>query len=319
MNKVSVIVPVYGVEAYLEACVDSLLAQSHDNLEILLIDDASPDRCPAICDAYAEKDHRVKAFHKKNGGAASARNLGLDHATGDYICFVDSDDVVDSNFVAHLLQAVGEGDAAVCGYAQLWRNGCVSQTVEPAGEYTGRAYLAQFLKSWRCALIWNKIFRREIVGDIRFPEGHRIDDEFFTYQLIANCRKVTVIHEPLYYYRMRRGSVMHDASSKQQLLQDRVAYLSQRLEYVTAVAPELGQDFLEDMLDSFIRLLRSGWQIKPVKRAIRCWVRHNIPRIMALDCSLTHRLALIYLLLIKKHLTTEEEQSLERDVQDYFQ
>ena len=97
MDKVSIIVPVYGVEAYLEACVDSLLAQSYENLEIILVDDASPDQCPGICDTYMAKDTRVMAIHKNNGGAASARNLGLDRATGEYVCFVDSDDTVDQD------------------------------------------------------------------------------------------------------------------------------------------------------------------------------------------------------------------------------
>ena len=102
-KKISIIIPVYKVECYLEECMESLLKQSYHNLEIILIDDESPDKCPQICDFYMEKDDRVKVIHKKNGGAASARNSGLDIATGDYICFVDSDDFVDSNYIKELL------------------------------------------------------------------------------------------------------------------------------------------------------------------------------------------------------------------------
>lgn len=305
MNKVSIIVPVYGVEAYLEACVDSLLAQSHENLEIILVDDASPDRCPAICDTYMAKDARVIAIHKENGGAASARNIGLDCATGEYVCFVDSDDVVAQDYVARLLSAVGDGDAAVCSYSLLQPNKCTVQNVEPEGVYSGKAYLAQFLESWRCALIWNKIFRREIIGDIRFPEGHRIDDEFFTYQLIAKCRKVTVIPISLYYYRLRRSSVMNSPSAQQQILLDRVEYLTQRLAFVADAAPELEQDFLDNLLDSFARFWCSCRNMIPVRQSIRSWVWHNLLRILTLQHPVKHRCILLWQLLRPAGTKTE--------------
>ena len=297
MSKVSIIVPVYGVEAYLEACIESLLAQSYANLEILLIDDASPDGCPAICDAYTAKDVRVITIHKQNGGAASARNVGLDHATGDYICFVDSDDLVDRDYVACLLNALGDSDVAVCGYSLLQPNSSSIQNVEPAGEYSGTEYLAQFLKSWRCALIWNKIYRREIVGTTRFQEGRRIDDEFFTYLLIAKCQKVTVISKPLYFYRLRRSSVMNSPSAQQQILLDRVAYLTQRYLYVKNVVPELAQDYLANLLDNFARFWRCCRDILPVKHAIRSWVWHNLFRILMLNRPILYRCILLYQLL----------------------
>lgn len=319
MSKVSIIVPVYGVEAYLEACVDSLLAQSYEDLEILLIDDASPDGCPAICDAYMSKDARVKTIHKKNGGAASARNVGLDHATGEYICFVDSDDIADRDYVACLLNALGDSDVAVCGYFLLQPNGCSIQDVEPAGEYSGKEYLAQFLKSWKCALIWNKIYRREIVGNTRFQEGRRIDDEFFTYLLIAKCRKVTVISKPLYYYRLRRSSVMNSPSAQQQILQDRVAYLTQRYLYVKDAVPELAQDFFVNLLDNFVRFWRSCRNILPVKRAIRCWVWRNLFNILTLKRPIRFRCILLWQLLrpagIKPLMDTSNTQA---DPDAYF-
>ena len=103
VGLVSIIVPVYGVEKYLAECVDSILSQTYSNLEVILIDDESPDNCPVICDEYAQKDTRVRVFHKKNGGAGSAKNVGLENATGEYICLVDSDDMLKETFLQELI------------------------------------------------------------------------------------------------------------------------------------------------------------------------------------------------------------------------
>ena len=118
-SLISVIVPVYKCEKYLESCVTSILIQTYSNLEILLIDDGSPDRCPDICDEFASKDKRIKVFHKVNGGASSARNMGLDYATGDYVCFVDSDDILPENSISDLYKEITSCQcqyvAGVCG------------------------------------------------------------------------------------------------------------------------------------------------------------------------------------------------------------
>ena len=108
MELVSMIIPVYGVEVYLGECLETVLNQTYENLEIILIDDESPDHCPEICDQYAQKDERIKVIHQKNGGAANARNHGLDMATGEYICFIDSDDKIENNYVEKLLGAIKE-------------------------------------------------------------------------------------------------------------------------------------------------------------------------------------------------------------------
>ena len=120
MELVSMIIPVYEVEAYLGECLETVLNQTYKNLEIILIDDESPDRCPEICDQYAQKDERIKVIHQKNGGAANARNHGLDMATGEYICFIDSDDKIENNYVEKLLGAIKENKAevVVCSFKQ---------------------------------------------------------------------------------------------------------------------------------------------------------------------------------------------------------
>ena len=208
-KKVSVIIPVYNVEEYLQECLDSMLDQTYKHLEIILIDDGSQDRCPYICDQYATKDDRIKVIHKKNGGAASARNLGLEIASGEYISFVDSDDYVDKYYIQNLTEQLEntKSDIAVCSYVSVSSDKKIPEILEKTGDYIGRDYLLQFLTDWRCGLIWNKLFSKKVIGDIRFEEGHIIDDEFFTYLVVLNARRVYVKNKQLYYYRERENKI----------------------------------------------------------------------------------------------------------------
>lgn len=309
-DLVSIIVPVYGVEAYLPRCVDSLLGQTVTNLEVILVDDQSPDRCGEICDAYARKDPRVKVIHQKNGGAASARNAGLDRAGGAYICFVDSDDVVEKTYVEELLSCLKgqEADVAVCGFTILTQEDNRPQPKEPDGCYTGREYLAQFLQNWTCALIWNKLYRAETIGQVRFAQGHRIDDEFFTYQVILNSTRVAVFDRPLYAYRQRRSSVMKDdGPHRQQMLLDRVEYLQQRLEHVSRQAPELRDLFFQDLLDSFVGIWGQCRGMPGVEQAVSRWVRGSLGAI--LTCGMAGRRKAACLVALLRPAGAQREES----------
>ena len=258
-NKVSIIVPVYGVEAYLPACVDSLLAQTYKNLEIILVDDESPDGCPAICDAYAARDSRVKVLHKKNGGAASARNTGLDAARGDYISLVDSDDWVSKNFIEFLLQLLWEthSDVYVCSFSNVFQNGRTENPIAYPHLATVSQvdFLERFLVDWTCGMATNKLFRADVLNNVRYEEGHKIDDEFFTYKAIMNCNQVVISDEILYWYRMRKSSVMTSASQCQErILRDKLEYLESRYRDVGNRYPELRTKYLADFADNLIRL-----------------------------------------------------------------
>ena len=157
MELVSMIIPVYGVEAYLGECLETVLNQTYKNLEIILIDDESPDRCPEICDQYAQKDERIKVIHQKNGGAANARNHGLDMATGEYICFIDSDDKIENNYVEKLLGAIKENKAevVVCSFKQWYKDKTQDSEGFENKEYSSKDYIRKFLSDWTCGLIWN--------------------------------------------------------------------------------------------------------------------------------------------------------------------
>lgn len=273
---VSVILPVYGVEAYLPECVESLLGQSYPNLEIILVDDASPDRCGDICDAYVERDSRVRVIHQKNGGAASARNAGLDAARGDCICFVDSDDTVEAKYVETLLATLGDGDMAMCGFYLRSRSKSRPEIVT-SGSYDREGFLKRFLEDWCCSLLWNKIFRRKTIGALRMAEGHRVDDEFFTYRVALNCRQVTVTEDCLYHYRLRGSSVMQDDSAvKERMMLDRVSYVTERYDTVKAALPALEKAYFADAADTLSRYWIHSLDMPKAQKAIRIWAMAHI-------------------------------------------
>jgi glycosyltransferase involved in cell wall biosynthesis len=208
--KISVIIPVYKVEKYLRQCVDSVLAQTHSDLEVILVDDGSPDNCGAICDEYAEKDSRVKVIHKENGGQGSARNRGLDAATGEYIAFVDSDDWVDSDMYESLLKLLLEHDADIAEgsyrFFRPWKN--QNQTLECPNtqkvcvweglQILERFYFGPDLFSDVAVMVWNKLYKAQILRDLRFREGFIYEDSEFMPRVLYACKKL-VKHDHSYY------------------------------------------------------------------------------------------------------------------------
>ena len=213
---ISVIVPVYNVEAYLDKCIRSIVDQTYKNLEIILVDDGSPDRSGAICDAWAARDSRIRVIHQKNAGGGAARNAGLDIASGDLIAFVDSDDYLSADMYSHLYELLGRGaDIAECAYQDVWDSSAsFPETPFTVTRWDTQSALEQHIRDRAFRqLIWNKLYRRETVGSIRFPVGTRIDDEFFTYQVLANAGTLIRSDRVCYAYRQQQSSVMHTLSS----------------------------------------------------------------------------------------------------------
>ena len=316
MDKlVSVILPVYGVEKYLPECVDSLLAQSYQHLEIILVDDASPDGCPAICDSYAAKDSRVRVIHKENGGAASARNAGLDAARGEAVCFVDSDDTVEPQYVARLLDALGHGDMAMCGFFLRSRSGSKEETISP-GSYDREGFLRRFLEDWSCSLLWNKIYRRSAIGNLRMAEGHRVDDEFFTYQVALNCKKITVTDACLYHYRLRGSSVMQDDGAvKERMMLDRIAYVTQRCAAVAAALPRLERAYFADAADTLSRYWIHSLGMHQAQKQIRAWAVSHMGQLLSLG---KQGLVLIRCFFLKQPAFPGEKNPLQMAEEEYF-
>ena len=209
---ISVIVPVYKVEEYFRKCADSILGQSYRNLEIILVDDGSPDSCPALCDEYAKADSRVRVIHKENGGLSDARNAGLDIASGDYIGFVDSDDWIAPGMYEELVRtAVRSGaEIACCGYTETngIRELAVKSLADREKKYTAEEALREVLVSGDILVVmWNKIYRRGLFDDIRFPKGETFEDGAVFYRLFGKCACIAHTGKAGYYYRKRDGSI----------------------------------------------------------------------------------------------------------------
>ena len=209
---ISIIVPCYNVEQYLSRCIESIQVQSYKNLEIILVEDGSPDQCGVICDEYAQKDNRIKVIHKQNGGLSDARNVAIDQATGEWISFVDSDDYIAPDYIATLYRLAVEND-------------CKCSAVQPVAFLDGEqpipgkndscevmsstdAIAAMFYQTRLDTSAWNKLYHHSLFETgIRYPKGYLFEDNPTTYRLFALCEKIAVSKKQLYYYRLREGSI----------------------------------------------------------------------------------------------------------------
>ncbi|WP_209122916.1 glycosyltransferase family 2 protein [Alkalihalobacillus sp. BA299] len=211
-TKISIIVPVYKVEKYLHKCIDSILNQSYPNLEIILVNDGSPDNCGSICDEYAEQDQRVKVIHKENGGLSSARNSGLDLATGEYIGFVDSDDYIEKDMYEELYKAAYEHSADVVECSLNIIEGTSNRTIEGHGnmEIGDNVFaLQRLLELPYRNVTYNKLYKKTLFNDIRYP-NKTYEDGFVAYKILHNLKKYVFIGLGKYNYIKREGSIMAD-------------------------------------------------------------------------------------------------------------
>ena len=208
----SIIVPVYDVENYLQKCIDSILAQIFTDFELILVDDGSPDNCPALCDAAAAKDARIRVIHQKNGGLSAARNAGLDVARGEWIGFVDSDDYIAPEMYETLYKAVQStgADLALCDYVKVDETGALctqTHVAVPQKSLTGRELLQKAY--WTTVQIaCNKLYHRTIFAQLRYPVGKLNEDFFVIPEICLNTQKAVVVPDVLYYYVQRGDSIM---------------------------------------------------------------------------------------------------------------
>lgn len=205
---ISIIVPVYNVEPYLRQCLDSIVGQTYQDLEILIVDDGSTDGSGNICDEYREKDDRIKVFHTDNRGLSAARNLGLDEATGEYIGFVDSDDWIELDLYEMLLKGIEDADIAVCGYS--WEGTSTRNKpyiIDSLITYNTREALVALINEKINTNVWNKIYRTFLFQSIRFPEGHNYEDAETICFITALAGKTILIPKMAYHRRFREDSI----------------------------------------------------------------------------------------------------------------
>lgn len=239
-EKISIIVPVYNVEKYLGNCLDSIINQTYENLEVILVDDGSPDSCGEICDKYAKRDSRIKVIHKQNGGLSDARNCGLKIATGEIICFVDSDDYIASKFCEVMLNTMNKNncDIVECGSIQFFDkdvpivNYTNEEQVFSPKEWLTESELGEMIT----CVVWNKLYRRSVVRDIEFPLGKRFEDEATTYKFVYRANKIVRLSSKMYFYRQRDESITHqiislnDIKDKCTALKDKYSFFERKNE-----------------------------------------------------------------------------------------
>ncbi len=252
-GRISVIIPVYNAAAYLPQCLESVLGQDYPDLEVILIDDGSTDGSGALCDSFAGRDSRVQVIHQQNSGGAAAKNAGLRVASGQYLSFVDSDDYLEPGayrYMVEVLKATG-ADAAQFSFRDIYLSRTEDQLLcDRRMVLEGKDYLLRFPKDWTCALLWNKLFKRSLYEGIFFEEGHKIDDEYFTYQGFLKPCKVVRDPQIVYNYRRRSSSVMGSPEAAEQRILDCLDAIVKRRAQVAAVYPELKRAFDESYLDA---------------------------------------------------------------------
>jgi len=217
-TAISVIVPVYRVEKYLPACIDSILNQTFTDFELILVDDGSPDRCPEICDETAKRDARVRVIHQVNAGLSAARNAGIEAAHGAWLSFVDSDDYIAPHFCEKLYQTAQRtnADCVMCSVQNVDESGKLidSALMRVADEVkTGREVLRKIGRDDVTPYLtaWNKLYRRKLFNTLRYPAGRQNEDVFVFAELFCQVQRAACVAEPLYFYRKRMGSIMNSA------------------------------------------------------------------------------------------------------------
>lgn len=235
-TKVSIVVPVYNVEKYIAGCLESILMQSYENIEVIVVDDGSMDGSGEICDRYAKRDIRIKVLHKKNKGLSDARNYGLRECTGEYVAFIDGDDYVSKYYIEHLLNVALEynADISTCKfrltdvgveeYKNLEKWNPVQILLMENGRKCQEIFLQSIIDVMECKQSWensfirsnvcDKLFKRSLYSDVSFPVGKKAEDLWVIYGLLGKANRVVVTDAQDYYYYQRPGSIMHSIEAE---------------------------------------------------------------------------------------------------------
>lgn len=232
---ITIIVPIYNVEKYLKRCLNSIINQTYKNLQIILVDDGSIDKCGNICDEYQKKDERIEVIHKKNGGLSEARNDGILKARGEYIGFVDGDDYISENMYYNMCKHILDtnSDVCICNFYNVKNNNEFIKN-EHSGEiktYNKHEILEKILIDKEIqSYAWNKLYKKELFYNVKYPKGKMYEDIETTFFLLEKCEKIVVTDEPEYYYIDRDDSIVKNI--KEQTIIDYIDIISERYDYI---------------------------------------------------------------------------------------
>lgn len=233
--KVSIIIPVYNSEQYLTECLNSVVSQTYDSINLILIDDGSSDASGKICDGFASSDPRIRVIHTENQGVSEARNTGIAESSGDYVCFVDSDDYVAPDYIEYLLNLLEDNDTdiSVCQREDSRRKVKENKTLTD-----NKSCMNAFVKTGEIdSVVWGKLYKRHLFDGVFFPAGKRYEDEFTIYKLIAKANKITIGSEPKYHYRKNGNSFMNRSFSEKDF--EWIEAMEEQKDFIAQNYPEL--------------------------------------------------------------------------------
>ena len=259
---ISLIIPVYKVEKYLEKCIQSVINQTYENLQIILVDDGSPDNCGKICDEYAKKDHRIEVIHKSNGGLSDARNKGLEIAKGEYIGFVDSDDYIEADMYEVLYNLLKQynADVSICNFYTVSQGKISIKNADNGiNEYNRIEILKEILLDKNIqSYAWNKLYKKELFDEIKYHIGKKYEDIGTTFYLLEKCNKVVVTGKSEYYYINRQDSIVNNVTES--TITDYIELIMQRYDYIEENIKELSsynKDYLKRILKTAEKDIKS--------------------------------------------------------------
>lgn len=284
-EKISIIVPIYNVQSYLKKCIESLIQQTYENIEIILVNDGSTDNSGKICDYYALKDNRIKVVHQKNGGVSYARNTGLAYSTGDYIAFVDPDDWIDKNMYEKMLEVLNENDSsiAMCGYVYEGGDNILNKSKPKLVEQnlSNRELLSKLFMSntYYYVILWNKLYKACLWKDVRFPNGYVHEDEAVIHIIYDRCARMSIISNDFYHYRIIDTSITHTNKLKRRIdyayaLSLRLNYFYQKNEFNDCI------DMLNEVLYLILNTFNSDELDKISLYKIRKIILYNLSKII---------------------------------------
>lgn len=298
----TVIVPVYNVEKYIHRCVDSILAQTYKNLQIILVDDGSPDNCGAICDEYTKKDSRVMAVHQENGGASSARNNGLLFAKGEYVTFVDSDDWIETQMYERLMGLIQKHDLDMVRCSALETDGdAYHKELLPNKNLTniliqGNSIFYLYFSEFLCKVVWNAVYHKEIVKNIFFPEGYQFEDNYVSGRYLYRSKRMMITSDILYNYwvnphgisRSQKIRLLDACLCTEKLKEDLLQEGLQNQECIHSLNKKLARELFH-----YIRGNRDEYKVQAIEKVQKKFIEQNLDFFRALRFNL---------LLWKKHI-----------------
>lgn len=299
MDLVSVIIPVYHVEACLPRCIESLLNQTYRKLEIILVDDGSPDNCPKICDSYAQQDARIKVIHQENGGIANARNVGLTASTGEYLTYVDSDDWVEPIYVEKLLHLLKKYNADMATCHELWTDdteATIKHTHEVIKVYNTKQAMETLLYQQDFdAAPHGKLYRTHICKRHQYPSGMLFEDLGNTYKIVADCGKVVCSDQQYYFYFQSTNSITRSTFDQRRLAV--VTLIDEQFDFVMKYFPSLAKAVCARKFGVYCYILRQlpkGQEWDALRNRLWSFVRdYRVKMMLDSKARLKNRLAAV--------------------------